>query len=116
MVRKTAKNTRARKRGRGNISLEHAPIPSVIVNLVCLAGAGYLRCSRPSPVEKDVASANVDSWRRRSAKRLDRLTRWLRCSTSWRPRIAGGGCSVPGGRTLSPAPCRPLLERRPAAS
>ena len=31
-------------------------------------------------------------------------------------RIAGGGCSVPGGRTLLPAPCRPLLERRLAAS
>ena len=35
---------------------------------------------------------------------------------SWVARIARGGCSVPGGPTLLPAPCWPLLERRATAA
>jgi hypothetical protein len=62
-------------------------------------------CTRlkASPVEKDGAGANIDSWRRSSARWLDRYTRWSRSSTSWTARIARGGCSVAGGpgRTLS---------------
>ena len=69
-----------------------------------------------SPVEKDASGTIFASWRRSSASWLDRRTRWSRCSTSWATRIARGGCSVPGGCTLLPAPCRPLLARRPAAS
>ena len=52
---------------------------------------------------------------RSSTRLLERETRWSRCFTSWAARIARGGCSVPGGRTLRPAPCRPLLGRRPPA-
>ena len=68
-----------------------------------------------SPVEKGEAGTLFGSWRRSSTRLLERETRWSRCFTSWAARIARGGCSVPGGRTLWPAPCRPLLGRRPHA-
>ena len=85
--------------------------PSVIVNRVCLAGAGYARCSRRRPVEKDGVGANLDSWRRSSTRRLDRRTRWSGCSTSWTAGISRGGCCVAGGRTLSLLPAPYLAGR-----
>ena len=39
------------------------------------------------------------------------MTRWSRCSTSWRARIARGGCSVPQARTL---PLLPAVARATA--
>ena len=36
-------------------ALSSTPIPSVIVNLVCLADAGAIQLLKASPVEKDVA-------------------------------------------------------------
>ena len=68
-----------------------------------------------SPTEKDVAGTLFDSLRRSLTRSLERETRWSGCCTSWAARIARGGCSVPSGRTCWPAPCRPLLERRPHA-
>ena len=94
--------------------------PSVTVDLV-LRGSRACR-RRPStllqasPVEKGAAGTLFGSWRRSSTRLLERGTRWLRCCTSGAARSSRGGCSVPGGRTCWPAPCRPLLGRRPYAS
>eukprot|EP00964_Phaeocystis_antarctica_P084437 scaffold53160_cov38-Phaeocystis_antarctica.AAC.1 len=70
---------------------------------------------KASPVEKGAAGTLCGSWRRSSTRLLDRGTSRSRCSTSLAARSSRGGCSVPGGRTCWPAPCRPLLGRRPHA-
>ena len=54
-----------------------------------------------SPVEKGAAGTLCGSWRRSSTRLLERGTRWLRCCTSCAARSSRGGCSVPGGRSVS---------------
>jgi hypothetical protein len=71
-----------------------------------------------SLAEKLVADTLFDSWRGGSRPgisngRPDGRGASLHVGGEDSPRA--GGCSVPGGRTLWPAPCRPLLGRRPPA-
>eukprot|EP00964_Phaeocystis_antarctica_P047248 scaffold27328_cov67-Phaeocystis_antarctica.AAC.3 len=93
----------------------------------CQSTPGPLRHCRPcvpcrrrpstllqaSPVEEGAAGTLFGSWRRSSTRLLERGTSRPRCCTACAASIARGGCSVPGGRTRWPAPCRPLLGRRP---